>query len=239
MPPANGTLDASVTNVEPRWGYLAYLLPFIEGQTVRDAIDPAFNWWQQPTDVLQVTEYSEFKCPSYDALQPVNLSPPGSNDVQDLPLAAHYMGVLGANVDEDPTLGSFCQNQDNPYEMELESGQTSGSSRRGGSTSSQCVGINSGGKIANNGVIVRDREIGFRRIVDGTSKTFLVGETALPLSEPEWQGTRPWWVGSHGDYSYTAKNVRFPINSGARPGPSRNDIGFGSAHPGGCHFRDG
>ena len=35
---------------------------------------------------------------------------------------------------------------------------------------------------------------------------------------------------------YTAKNCTYAINSGARPGPPRNDIGFGSEHPGGSHF---
>jgi prepilin-type processing-associated H-X9-DG protein len=26
------------------------------------------------------------------------------------------------------------------------------------------------------------------------------------------------------------------INSADQPGPSRNDVGIGSEHPGGCHF---
>ena len=36
---------------------------------------------------------------------------------------------------------------------------------------------------------------------------------------------------------YGSKNLTYGINEGARPWAiTRNDMGFGSQHPGGCHF---
>jgi prepilin-type N-terminal cleavage/methylation domain-containing protein/prepilin-type processing-associated H-X9-DG protein len=227
MPSASTRLDPNLSGTRPDWGYLVFILPYIEKSTLYDALDPTLEWYNQPTNLLRETEVGEFKCPSYPALQPVNLADPGSNVYEELPLASHYIGVLGANTELDRDLANFCQDRSSPYTMELQ--EQSSSSRR----DPNCVDAG-GGKVANNGVIVRKPQIDFAMIADGTSNTLLVGEAAF--GEPQEQNTRAWWVGSHGGYLYTAKNVTFAINSGARPGPLRNDMGFGSYHPGGCHF---
>ena len=156
----------------------------------------------------------------------MNLADPGTNVSVESDLAAHYIGILGANAELDSTIVDFCTDPDRgPYEMEL---IQSSSSRR-----PQCIDGNAG-RIANNGLIVRNDTIRFRSISDGTSKTALIGEAAFGF--PELQDTRAWFVGGHNEFMYTARNLTFGLNSGSRPGPRRNDIGFGSVHPGGSFF---
>lgn len=229
LPPAVGTLNSPTEGIVERWGYLAYLLPFMEEGTVKDQIDISQNWYDPANDFLRTTAIQGFRCPSYAIVQPINLEDPGTNnpDYVDSQLAAHYIGVMGANVELDASLVDYCSNRAGLYAMELEG--VSGSSRRDPS----CVS-SGGGKIANNGVIVRKLSIRFGKITDGTSKTAIIGESAFGL--PEEQGTRAWFIGGHNMWMYTARNLTYAINSGSRPGSLRNDIGFGSEHPGGCHF---
>lgn len=228
FPSASDFLDKSKSQgLRPDWGYLAQILPFLEQSSIRNAIDTTADWFNQPTDVLLTTSMPMFKCPSAEPLGQVNLRPPGTTEFEDSPLLAHYLGVLGANVALDPDLVSYCDDTSSVYTMELTDTETS--SRR----KPKCID-DGGGFIANNGVIVREPEVDFKSITDGTSFTYMVGESAHGI--PEFQTTRPWWVGAAGSFLYTSKNVTYGINSGARPGPARNDIGFGSEHPGGCHF---
>lgn len=228
FPSANGSLDKANSSSNGRWGYLAFILPYFEQANVKNAIDPAMAWYQEPQlSRLRQMELPGIKCPSYSPIQSVNFAVAGTNVYEESTLATHYFGVMGADVSLDPDLTSSCQNSGSPYTMEVE--QPSGSSRR----DPPCVD-SGGGLIATNGMIIRTDKVGFRSISDGTSHTFLVGESAF--GAPEAQQTRPWWVGSHGDYVYTSKNVAYAINSAASPGPVRNNIGFGSQHPGGCHF---
>lgn len=233
LPLASWKPDAAPTATRPDWGYLVHLLPYMEQSSLADSIDTKANWFDPVNNLLRTSVMPEFKCPSYQPNQPVILTnpPTGSSDTtnvyEDSYLAAHYLGVLGANVDLS-TLGSYCDDTSNPYEMEATS--SSSSSRR---TTVTCTDTG-GGKIANNGIIVRRKTVTFAKIVDGSSNTFLLGESAFGL--PEDQGTRPWWVGASGNSFYTSKNLTYAINSGDRPGPYRNDMGFGSEHPGGCHF---
>lgn len=227
LPPATARLDESDPDLRTDWGYLVFLLPFMELNTLHDGIDKSLNWFDQPTDLLQSSPITEFRCPSYVNFSPVNLGDPGALEYQDSLLATHYLGVLGANVDLHPTLASWCDDKTSPYTMQLE--KPTGSSRR----TPGCIDGDAG-KVANNGVIVLYDGIEFRKISDGTTNTLLVGESAF--GNPDFQGTRAWWVGGHAEWMFTSKNVTYSVNSGDRPGPLRNDIGFGSLHPGGCHF---
>ncbi len=97
----------------------------------------------------------------------------------------------------------------------------------------QCV-TGDHGPIANSGVMYRYSTTTLSQVEDGTSHTFLVGESAFGIVEA--QRTRPWIAGAVNRWMYGAKNLAYAINSGARPGPVRNNMGFGSEHPGGCHF---
>lgn len=213
------------------WGYLVHLLPYVELQTIYDSLDPEVDWFNQPTNLLLETSVPQFQCPSYDPIQQTNIAAPGSSEFSELPVVPHYMGVMGANTEFQSGFPDFCtpsQRDQSPYTMEL---QDQGSSRR----EPDCHGGGNSGRVANNGVIVRDVEVAFRRITDGTSNTFAIGEQAH--GDPDAQNVRGWWVGLSGGTLYTSRNVAYPINSGVRPGPfAKNNTGFGSQHPGGAHF---
>jgi prepilin-type processing-associated H-X9-DG protein len=76
-------------------------------------------------------------------------------------------------------------------------------------------------------------------VTDGSSHTFMIGEISWFVG-PQ----RIWAVGSASEtaphrWNYTAKNVRWPLNTAFRgPGSvyDNNDLSFGSLHPGGTHF---
>jgi prepilin-type N-terminal cleavage/methylation domain-containing protein/prepilin-type processing-associated H-X9-DG protein len=240
FPPANGKLHPSQ---QPErwsdWSYLAFLTPFIERQTVVQRIDPLKPWHLQTPEVidfLRQTELGEFKCPSFSSTQPVNTDQPGTgNQTTDTFTATHYVAILGANLDfyGGNDLLNYCEgtasggrgggrlDESSPYTM-----LASGSSCHKGSGGE--------GKVATNGVITYQEGVEFRRITDGTSHTAIIGESAF--GEPSRQGTRAWWIGGANTWFYNARNMSYALNSAPQPGPLRNDIGFGSEHPGGCHF---
>ena len=223
------------------WGYLVHLLPYLELQPIYDALDPEVDWFSQPTNLLLETTITQFQCPSYEPVQRTNIGAPGTSDFADTSVVPHYMGVMGANTEFQAGFPDFCtqsQREMSPYTMELRPDE-------GGRRAPDCWGGGNSGRIANNGVIVRDievngvvveeLEIGFRRITDGASNTFAVGEQAH--GDPEAKNVRGWWVGLSGGTLYSSRNISFPINSGVKPGPfPKNDSGFGSQHPGGTHF---
>lgn len=214
------------------WGYLVHLLPYVELQSLYDALDPEVDWFNQPTNLLLETSVTQFQCPSYEPIQKVNVAAPGFSEFEELAVVPHYMGVMGANTEFQAGFPDYCtpsQRELSPYTMELREAS-------GGRRAPDCFGSSEGsGRIANNGVIVRDIEVAFRKITDGSSNTFAIGEQAH--GDPDAQNVRGWWVGLSGGTLYTTRNVAYPINSGVRPGPyAKNNTGFGSQHPGGTHF---
>jgi prepilin-type N-terminal cleavage/methylation domain-containing protein/prepilin-type processing-associated H-X9-DG protein len=221
FPPASGALDPKYLKRE-RWGYLAFILPYIEqGNVSETVIDPKKFWYDEPNrSRLTQIEMSGFKCPSYPETQMIRQEEAGNNDTTDSPLATHFLAVLGANTGEDPETVDYCagSNRSGPYTMELKG-------------NGKCQ--TTAGGVATNGVIIRN-PVGFKRITDGTTNTFLLGEAAFGL--PKDKKGRPWFVGAHTKWMYNAKNLAYPLNSAAAPGPPLNNLGFGSLHPGGCHF---
>ena len=238
FPPANGKLSPNEEDRNSRktgnWGYLAFLTPYVEQDNLKNLLDPNFAYDRQPPEVrefLDNTPIEEFKCPSYSPTQPVNTSDFGGGNpgAQDSGLATGYCAVLGANLDEytGTTLVPGCGrgnrvNEGSPYEM-LESAAGNGRCHIGGE-----------GKVALNGVITFNSKVDFRSITDGTSNTFIIGESAF--GDPNEMGTRPWWIGAATTWFYTAHNLTYPLNSATAADVLRNDVGFGSEHPGGCHF---
>ena len=236
MPPAASRLDESFTFVRPDMGYLVHILPFNENQSHYDLFDPSKDWFDIANKDPVFTEVSGYKCPSRKPNEWVNFFGPGGSgggfNIKDpgSTLRAHYHGVLGANpqlVHSPPDVLDFCVDQKSPYTMELVTASF------GPPT---CVAMNNG-RIGTNGLIIRKPTVEVRKASDGMSKTFMVGESAFGDPQDTDEGVRPWCVGSEGDnFMYTSKNVAYQINSGGRPGPARNNIGFGSEHFGGCHF---
>ena len=243
FPPATGSINPNNSSIREDWSYIAFTLEFFEEGTLYDAIDKDANWFDDSNMEVVLTPLPGFRCPSRTSTDWVSLFDPGGvsggfGEQQDSLLRADYWGVMGANTLLDPSLPFFCDKSDaecaSVYTMELE--QSSGGSRALPGCDCEPAGY-----AADNGVIVRKKRIPMGKVIDGASHTFLLGESAFgPPETKELNKTRSWIIGSIGDYSYTAKNLTYPINSGLRErsgsGPARNDLGFGSDHPGGCHF---
>jgi prepilin-type N-terminal cleavage/methylation domain-containing protein len=245
MPPASARLSTTNVVMRPDWGYLVHILPFMEYQPLFDAIEPEKQWMDQSDNVM-MKSVDDFKCPSRIGLEAVLISGPGGGEDSagesvDLPLRTHYFGVLGAHTSAHPSQLDFCgaARATSKYTMELEGG--------GGRGTPNCYAIGKGG-IATNGLIVRRHitndlnaqpPVRVGRVADGMSKTVMVGESSF--GDPN-SHTRAWQIGVTGEYAYSVKNVFQAINSGCRgptpcTNPARNNIGFGSQHPGGgTHF---
>jgi type II secretory pathway pseudopilin PulG len=251
LPPASARLNNKDISLRPDWGYLIHILPYMEQQNLFDRININKQWYDTTDDgqsVVMQTPVDEFKCPTRTPLEFVFVSAPAAQDDTgfgnrpDSPLRTHFFGILGGNPQlVSPNPPDFCDpayRKISPYTMELEP-----SSGRG---TPNCYARARGG-IGTNGLIVRrhvmnlpDEQppVRLSRCTDGTSKTFMVGESAF--GDPN-DGTRSWQIGVTGEYAYSVKNVACAINScGRGPGlvnADRNNIGFGSEHGGGgCHF---
>jgi prepilin-type N-terminal cleavage/methylation domain-containing protein len=233
FPPANDALHPNSTPpTRPDYCWIAFILPYLEQQALYDSINADVDWFHASNEVPATTPLTSFRCPSRPDLEPVNLSGPGGvsdgfGNRAESDLRTHFLAVLGANTELYRDLPNFCSDPSSPYSMEV---QSSGSSRR---TVPTCVSGDHG-PISNNGILYRYSKTRMGEVEDGTTNTFLVGESAF--GDVESQGTRPWIAGAVGSWMYGAKNLAYSINSGARPGPVRNNMGFGSQHPGGCHF---
>jgi prepilin-type N-terminal cleavage/methylation domain-containing protein len=234
FPPATDRLNPNADPPTRRdYSWIAFILPYMEQQAIFDSLDDTAVWFVDVNEIPATTPLYTFRCPSRTNLEPVNLMGPGNDpnvgfdDRPDSDLRTHFLAVMGANTELDRDLPYFCDDPSSQYSMETE---VTGSSRR---TEEKCVTGNHG-PISNNGIIYRFSKTKMGEVEDGNSNTFLVGESAFGIVEE--QGTRAWIVGGNGPWMYNAKNLAYAINSGDRPGPTRNNMGFGSQHPGGCHF---
>ncbi len=229
--PYGSTDDAS------RMGWQVRILPFLEQQPLYDMMDFSEEWNALVHFKARRIQVPEYKCPDKEGTTDwtyTNGRPSEKYDPDNtIEKPTHYRGVMGAKdrnwyrpLGSNDADGDGCP--DNWY---------------------PCVtGILALGGYADNGIIVRStrevrgrpvqQTVAIRRVTDGLSKTFLVGEMAWEI------GSWECWLagislGKHN--SLSTKNVKYPLNSYFYDGTSQfrdlNDVSFGSQHPGGgAHF---
>jgi hypothetical protein len=97
----------------------------------------------------------------------------------------------------------------------------------------------------NNGLVWRNSAVGIGQIIDGTTNTFMLGETIYSMVPPVCCETITWASGPRtngGDVLDTTwAACVFRINSGDKPLPNASmwdemNTTFSSFHTGGCHF---
>jgi prepilin-type N-terminal cleavage/methylation domain-containing protein len=254
FPSASSRMNNTRVDLRPDWGVFVHILPFIEEQDLYDMIDLNKDWYDTTSErnaIFMTTPMEEYKCPTRQPLEYVFVSAPAAQDDtgfgnrKDSPLRTHFFGIMGGNPKSlHPNPPDFCAAVEfrtiSPYAMD-----TLPPPRPG--LPGACYAVDKGG-MGNNGLIIRRHTINTLeekapvragRCSDGLSKTLMVGESSF--GDPD-AGTRSWQIGVTGEYAYSVKNVAEAINSGCRgpapcTNPSRNNIGFGSEHPGGgCHF---
>jgi prepilin-type N-terminal cleavage/methylation domain-containing protein/prepilin-type processing-associated H-X9-DG protein len=234
------------------WGWLAVTLPYFEQSALYNRIDKTVNWSDPPNKVPVITPLAIVRCPSRGVLEPVNAWGPGGTEANgghgqwtDSDLRSAYVGILGAHTFKDadykpagaPNLPYFCNDRSSPYTMELAEG--TGGGIGAGASCFQPKDLTGGpGKVGNNGIIIRRDIVANKDVTDGTSNTFMVGESSFgPVDQDS--NMRPWSLGSVGDWIYNVRNITYPINVAYRHGPlvpDRSDVSCGSDHTGGCHF---
>jgi prepilin-type N-terminal cleavage/methylation domain-containing protein/prepilin-type processing-associated H-X9-DG protein len=207
--------------------YLGQILPYMEDQALRDLVDDTKLWDKVENDAAEATPVPLFQCPSVATELDAYAGGIGNSleYVDFSPLRAHYMGIMGAKI-RCPLPANAA------YPM---SGYTMG----------VCPAAANPGGWADNGVILVNRKINFKRITDGTSKTMLVGEQSWDCG-PQ----RTWLIGTLGNpetdvggWIYNSKNIMHPMHTAVREAPGgafsgygNSDTSLGSQHPGGAHI---
>lgn len=218
FPPASTRdLSAGPGNFDdPRFSAHVHLLPDLEQQALYDLINWEASWERDVHTPLRQAFISQFVCPSKENVETAYYYENSQWIAlsQTIEYPTHYMGVMGAKgfvVPIDPASRAV-------YDIDR---STSGH-----------------GDFATNGIMIRDKAISARRITDGLSNTFMMGEMAWDIGEYEaWPGgLSPAWANS-----MTTKNIAHPLNSYRFDRDLNaldiNDTSFGSEHSGrGVHF---
>jgi prepilin-type N-terminal cleavage/methylation domain-containing protein len=202
--------------------YISQIMAYMEMQAISSQVNLKKHWSAPENGIVRNIPLSQFRCPSQLEAELTYTSPPGGGKTDELNLLrAHYMGVMGAVA--------YCPPISRPGYPAF-------------STYSVYDNVcGDAGPAATNGVIYPGSEVKLGQVTDGTSQTLLVGEISWDCG-PQ----RVWIVGVASEtlpynYLYTAKNVRWPMNTANRPADgsgtyTNNDMSFGSFHTGGAFF---
>lgn len=229
------------------YSYLAITLPYYEGQSVYDQID----FTRRPTDADFPFAIEFLRCPSQSSPEPTVLAQGAGGVItgeatEDTLKRAHFYAVNGAKVEDSCTSAE-------PYTI---------TSCAPSSQFARCdlLGSYPIGGHATNGVLYPLSRTRIGQVVDGTSKTFLVGEASWVFGSagPWYLGSAQWagdfddpadmkWLASRvgtGFWLHNAAQIRWGLlersHANSReytPAKAcRSDLSFGSLHPGGAHF---
>jgi prepilin-type N-terminal cleavage/methylation domain-containing protein/prepilin-type processing-associated H-X9-DG protein len=192
--------------------WTTFALPYFEEGVVEKTLNfGTGSYLDADKNAPQLNRISVFLCPSQTENERSNLGVPPSGNTDQIngvaPYTNHYCGIMGPKGN-------------NPYTGIAYLVKTGSGENHGGH--------------ALQGVMLRDKVIKVKDIVDGTSKTLSVGE----ISWTGYVSYRGWGrgpsIGSVKSAETNIKNVAQAINSG--PSAAYNDGAFGSMHPGGAHF---
>jgi prepilin-type N-terminal cleavage/methylation domain-containing protein len=220
------------------YGYIANILGYFEEQNLRDLIDFSVRWSDPKNDRMRDKALPFLRCPSQSLAEPTQIYDVGLGNtfqILDTPLRAHYYAVNGAKLDSTcPGLAPFETTSCGPQY-----------SQRGGH--------------ATNGIIYPLSAVRHKQIMDGTSKTFVVGECSWDFGGD----VAPWYAGSlffGGDFDPPEKlvwfisklgdgfwvenqaQIRYAIEEASYSNlitttvARRSDLSFGSKHSSGTHF---
>jgi len=135
------------------YGYIALCTPYFEEKNLHDLINFSIRWDYPGNERVPDTVIPFTKCPSQDSVEPMIVFNKDNGTLGSGAQRAHYYAVMGAKLD-DTCPGPA------PYEL----------------TGCSALAYASRGGVATNGIIFPASKVSVRQILDGTSKTFLLGE---------------------------------------------------------------
>ncbi len=160
---AMGPPDPNFNDAGPGWGWLTFLMPFMEENNVYMTLNIKLKCWDPANAVAVKTVVYEFLCPS------------------DAP---------GQNPNQGPTMNITDTNQQ-PMVRPDGSGLIFGRSNYVSSVGSASLWCTYPVTIYPNGVMYRDSTTRMRDVTDGLSKTVFVGERSSNLADVVWPGVVP------------------------------------------------
>ncbi|WP_425617129.1 DUF1559 domain-containing protein [Anatilimnocola sp. NA78] len=212
--PTNSTTNIAGTS------WIVHSLPFFEQNALyaKYRFDLAYN---DPINALvgEVVVPTLF-CPS--GPDPQKHKDPNTNLTRNV--STHYYGVMGPAGATNPTTITISSVT---YSYTVGNPVTNGAWAADGMMSQYRTASGSVSSL---------RNIRLADVTDGTSNTLMLAERSRHLPSGQTNDYRSWIRGNSGGSGAT-KNVTNPINGVFYNGSNNfNDISFGSAHPGGCHF---
>lgn len=187
-------------------GWQQLVLPFLEQTSLHEKFDFKRDYFASPNWALGLTPVATYFCPSTGGEDNIR-----DNHVDHLisgvaPFTLHYYAILGPKGH-------------NTY----------------ANVAYKCSSGSTYGGICEQGALTYPKPVTLAAITDGTSNTFLLGES----SWVDMKRYRSWVQGivvTGGEtVAFSSRNVSWAINSRLTSTPF-NDIPLGSQHPGGCQF---
>lgn len=216
------------------WTWIHLMLPYIEEDNVADQIDLSYpDGWLDYLKYISAAEEERIRFTKLNAVLCPSLFM--WNESEESGFRKDYFASVGGKGHSDATSGGFF-GVDDPLNTPLKSGNS--------------------GNVVNDGVFYVNSSTKMSEIIDGTSKTFLAGESyfGTKYSDPGYNtcdGGQPvWFHGGSGDggantnYARILRSSVHAINTeyACRTNADENEVPFGSQHAGGgCNmvFADG
>jgi prepilin-type N-terminal cleavage/methylation domain-containing protein len=160
-------------SVKGPYGYIAVVLPYVEGQHLHNLIDFSERWDFPANAQMRNMTLPFAKCPSQDFIEPMGVFNGGVAPVlSEGSQRAHYYAVAGGKT-SDTCPGVV------PWE--LTACTPTGRSR---------------GSQTTNGVMYPLSAVRVGQVTDGTSNTFLIGECSWDFVGPTSEPVMPWFAGA-------------------------------------------
>src|SRR3954447_7595170 len=206
-----------VVNTYPNFtelGYIPYILPHMELGNLAVQMSLQVHWNDEPNHSVATNHpLLDFRCPTHEDVQNTYYQPPGGAETEELTnLMSHYQAIMGARPKSCPVTAALGY-PDSTYTTFV----TPPAPYNPPNHTCGDGNVTSGyGPMASNGVMYPASKTRIKEITDGTTHTFLVGELSGDTG-PQ----RIWSVGGGSNtkletYSYTAKNIFWPLNQACR-----------------------
>ena len=209
---------------DKRWGWAAFILPYVEQESLYKQIDPVrdglFHVVFNPDKrSLLETPVSTYLCPSDDSGTRADInrdfSGPASADARKSAAMFHlnHLGFRAAKSNYVCNFGAFWRPN---------------------------YGIWSDMELRGDGVMGCNTRVRLTDISDGTSNTFAIGERSSRNHAAVWAGVEAWNQCTSQGVSMVSGTAYYALNSPASAYPYTCDgvgaSGFSSSHPGGANF---